>query len=126
MQNSKSNSNSELYKSLLNIINEIIKRAKEFEEKYQTQISDTHELHQRSAANLVHYLAFRSFDVGELQQELRNYGLPSLTNIEGHVMFSLVHMRQILESLIDQSNRTVLPKKIISKKKREYQNANYS
>ncbi len=77
----------------------IIQKANEMELEWQKELDKVHPIYNKSGRNLVHYLAFRSFDIDELQAELRDLGLPSLTNIEGHVMRSLINLHQILESL---------------------------
>jgi hypothetical protein len=70
-------------------LEKIIQKAELLETEYADSLSAVHQVYQESALNLLHYLAFRSFDIGELQQRLRYLGLPDLANIEGHVMTSL-------------------------------------
>jgi pyruvate kinase len=78
----------------------IIEKARELEKKYKDQISAVHSIYRKSALNLIHYLAFRSFDIDQLQDRLREQGLPSLTNIDGHVMESLLSIKTILNHLL--------------------------
>lgn len=78
----------------------IIEKARELEKKYNDQISAVHPIYRKSALNLIHYLAFRSFDIDVLQDRLREQGLPSLTNIDGHVMESLLSIKTILNHLL--------------------------
>ena len=80
-------------------VGEIIQKANELEIKYLAEISAVEPMHKKSAKNLVHYLAFRSFDIDILQGKLREIGLPSLTHIEGHVMESLLSVKTIINHL---------------------------
>lgn len=80
-------------------VGEIIQKANELEIKYLAEISAVQPMHKKSAKNLVHYLAFRSFDIDILQGKLREIGLPSLTHIEGHVMESLLSVKTIINHL---------------------------
>lgn len=86
-------------------VGEIIQKANELEIKYLAEISSVQPMHKKSAKNLVHYLAFRSFDIDILQGKLREIGLPSLTHIEGHVMESLLSVKTIINHL--QGNQVV-------------------
>jgi len=91
---------------LLNIneqIAEIIQKAKSLEVEYKSMISVVYPDYRQSALNLLHYLALRSFDIDELQSRLKNMGLPDLSNIEGHVMRSLLMIRTIINALDGQA-----------------------
>ena len=79
---------------LENKFNEIINKLLEFEKKYDNELNDVNPLFTKSAKNLIHYLAFRSFDIATIQDELRDLSLPSLSNIESHVMKSLCRSRR--------------------------------
>lgn len=92
--------NREKLKSIQLQIQSILLKVKELETEYMESISLVHPRFQKSALNLVHYLAFRSFDVYGLQQELRDFGLPSLSNIEAHVMKSLLLLKTIVNHLL--------------------------
>ena len=89
-------------RSVNNLISQIIDRSHELERTYLSEISSVHPIYQKSAQNLVHYLAFRSFDIDVLQDSLREMGLPSLTNIEGHVMESLLSIKTIINHLLGE------------------------
>ena len=84
------------------IIGDIIAKCLQLEVKYAAEIAGVHPVYKKSAANLIHYLAFRSFEIDVLQDRLRETGLPSLTNIEGHVMESLLSIKTILNHLLGQ------------------------
>ncbi len=92
----------EKYQILLLQIDSIIKTAVELEEKYSSEISQVHPLYKKSAINLIHYLAFRNHNIEDLQQNLRLLGLPSLSNVEAHVMKSLLDVKTILNHLLGQ------------------------
>jgi len=81
-------------------IDEIILRIKEMEDKYAYAIKQVHPIYRKSALNLVHYLGIRSFDIDNLQDELRDFGLPGLSNIEAHVMKSLLTLNYIINHLL--------------------------
>ncbi|MCB9259132.1 MAG: hypothetical protein H6612_07200 [Ignavibacteriales bacterium] len=81
---------------------EIINQLKTFEKKYESEINNVNPLYTKSAKNLIHYLAFRSFDLSLIQDELNELGLPGLSNIEPHVMKSLLSTKNIIEKLNDK------------------------
>jgi len=83
-------------------LEEIIGRLKEFENKYEIEINEVDQLYTNSAKNLIHYLAFRSFDIVLIQEQLSDLSLPSLSNIEPHVMKSLVDIKHIIKKLNDK------------------------
>ena len=99
-------------------IEKIIKKAEKLEAEYVDKLNDVHPEYRESALNLLHYLAFRSFDIDELQQHLRYQGLPDLANIEGHVMKSLLTIQNIIHKLLG-SNDEVHKRKSITIKKSE-------
>jgi pyruvate kinase len=90
---------------LENKFDEIITRLKDFERRYENELEKIDSNYRSSAINLVHYLAFRSFDIAALQDELRELSLPSLSNIEPHVMSSLLSIKMIIEKLNDKESR---------------------
>ena len=99
-------------------IAEIVNSANTLSDKYSDLIEKVHPLYRENASNLIHYLAFRQFDIDELQGKLRLLGLPDLAHIEGHVMKSLLGLKTIINHLT--GNPKVEKKKgIISIKKSE-------
>ncbi len=99
-------------------IDKVLKKAKTMEKNYDYLIHKVHPGYRESASNLIHYLAFRSFDIDDLQNRLRYMGLPDLANIEGHVMKSLLAIKTIINHLIGNPV-TEKQKDIISIKKSE-------
>lgn len=77
-------------------LNEILSKANELEQRYANELSRVHPTYRKSAENLIHYLAFRSFDVDLLQEKLREAGLPSLSNVEGYVMRNLYTIKTLI------------------------------
>ncbi len=77
-------------------LEEIIVKANTLEKEYANLISKVHLKYKKSAINLIHYLAFRSFDIDELQEKLSYLGFPDLANVEGHVMKSLLVIKAIV------------------------------
>lgn len=86
--------------SINEMVTEIIRKSEAMELSYSEEIGLVHPHYTKSAQNLIHYLAFRSFDIDRLQDKLREFGLPSLTHIEGHVMESLLSIKTILNHLL--------------------------
>ena len=80
-------------------VQKIISKAEDWEMLYQSQINAVLPEYRTGALNLVHYMAFRSFPIDELQEELNNLGLPSLSNIEGHVMANILTLKTIINHL---------------------------
>ncbi|MCF6359678.1 MAG: pyruvate kinase [Cyclobacteriaceae bacterium] len=81
-------------------LEEIILKARKLEKEYEALISNVHVNYRASAVNLTHYLAFRSFDIDQLQEKLGYLGFPDLANIEGHVMQSLLNIKAIVDSFM--------------------------
>ena len=81
-------------------IEEIIISAKSIEKEYDHLILKAHPSYRESALNLTHYLAFRSFEIDKLQERLKYMGFPDLSNIEGHVMKSLLAIKRIINSFL--------------------------
>jgi pyruvate kinase len=116
--------NSETLQPIQDQIEAIIHKARELEGKYFADISTVHPVYHKSANNLIHYLAFRSFDIDLLQDRLRELGLPSLTHIEGHVMESLLSIKTIINHLLGHPKIEVSRGVITSKKSRKILNKN--
>ncbi len=105
-------------------INEIIARIKEIESNFSDEVEKVHPVYLKSALNLVHYLGFRSFDIDQLQDQLRDLGLPSLSNVEGHVMKSLLTISAILSHLLGSPVREKRKGIISIKKSKKILNRN--
>ncbi len=70
------------------------------ESKAEDFLEKVHPEYRKSARNLIHYSAFRTFDLRSTQKKLKNMGLTRLAKAEGHLMSSLLKTRYILYSLL--------------------------
>jgi len=114
----------EKLEELIDRIDEIRKKSKSFEEKYENLLQQAHPLYQKSAINLVHYLALRNSDIRDLQKELGYLGLSRLANSEAHVMTSLNSTKAILQKLngVEKIKKKKGP--VSNKKSRKLLNSN--
>lgn len=102
----------EIAEGLNTVVDAILRAEKEDKEI----LADVHEEYAKSAKNLVHYMAFRKFDIRRIQKGLRNLGLTRFANAEGHILASLTNTRFILQKLMD-SEKDLGPKPKLSIKK---------
>lgn len=84
-------------------------KIEEFEHLYKPQIENVHPNYREGAKNLIHYLAFRSFDIDIFQKKLNNIGLPNTTSSESSVLFNLTIFKTIINHLLHIED--VTPKK---------------
>ena len=98
-------------RSIYPVLMEIIEKAVDLEYQYEEELANVHPFYSKSCRNLLHYMAFRSFDSKVLQEELRNLGFSSLTANEGHVLYSLINITETMESLLglEHSNNKKIP-----------------
>ncbi|MBD0776815.1 hypothetical protein HPE56_03325 [Maribacter sp. ANRC-HE7] len=89
-------------KELIAQIETIIVAIKREEKEADTLLEQIHPDYHKSARNLIHYNAFRKFDLRTIQKQLQNLGLTRLAKAEGHLMSSLLKTRFILYSLIGE------------------------
>jgi len=66
------------------------------EEDFQPYLKKIHPANQRSAVNLLHYLALRSLDIRDLQDKLHARGLSSMASSESHIRGQLLAICQLL------------------------------
>jgi pyruvate kinase len=91
----------EKIKALIAEIRGIFDAVVEQEAKYVSYLENVHPNFGESARNLIHYRAFRTFDLRSLQKKLGNLGLSRLAKAESHVLASLASNIRILKSLIN-------------------------
>lgn len=84
---------------LSNQLKSISERAVELEADYAADLEAVHPEFRDSARNLVHYLALRQSDIGELQEDLAALGLSSLGRAERNVMGSVRAVWVALQNL---------------------------
>lgn len=86
-------------RKMIKQISTIIKAAKIREEEAKEQLNNIHPNYRKSAINLLHYQAFREFDLRDLQKKLGYLGLSRLAKSQLHVMASLLTTRAILKAI---------------------------
>jgi pyruvate kinase len=77
----------------------IRERAEELESRFEPELEQVDPRFSDSARNLLHYIALRQFDIGELQEQLAALGLSSLGRAERHVRASLLAVQRALRKL---------------------------
>ncbi len=81
-------------------IDEILKKAIDYETRYSKQILNVHPNYRESAKNLIHYLALRTFDNDILQDKLSEIGLPSSASSESSILQNIITFKTIINSLL--------------------------
>ncbi len=71
-------------------------------EAARPQLERVHPNFQRSALNLIHYLALRNHDIRPLQESLGDLGVSSLGRSEAHVLASIQAVLAILHKMVDR------------------------
>ncbi len=89
---------------LIKKIEAILETMRLEERKAQVVLQAVHADHLQSATNLVHYLAFREFDLRTTQRELGNLGLTRFANAQGHITDTLLKALFILRHLAGQNS----------------------
>ncbi len=77
----------------------IIAYAQKRERKARKTLEKIHPEYQKSAVNLLHYRAFRTYDLRSLQKKLGHLGLSRMAQAQLHVLASLQKIRSILTAL---------------------------
>ncbi len=80
-------------------LRQIVDRAEELEARFDQDLALVHPKFAASARNLLHYVALRQFDIGELQDQLAELGLSSLGRAERRVAASIRAVRHSLDAL---------------------------
>src|SRR5262245_21001311 len=88
---------------LLSSVGDLRAQACVMEQSLASELERIPPQYQRSARNLVHYLALRQHDVRELQNRLTVLGLSSLGRSESHVLASLDAVWELLQRLAAKS-----------------------
>ena len=112
------------YQNLLERIDSIIDTAEEMEMQYADELAAVHPAYDKSAINLIHYMALRSHYIEDLQRELRLLGLPGLDNVEAHVMRSMLVLKTILNHLLGDPKYEHRKGTVSIKRSAKYLNAN--
>lgn len=85
---------------LLDQLEQIENEAKVLEKKYEKQLKKIHSINQKSALNLIHYLALRNQDIRELQDTLWQLGISRLGRAESHVLASIAAVKTLLNKIL--------------------------
>src|SRR5210317_2275164 len=83
-------------------IDQVLKAIHLYERKHQHLIAAVHPNYTKSAQNLLHYLALRSFDTDQFQQKLKAIGIPSVTSIEDNVLHNVLTFKSIITHLLHE------------------------
>ena len=86
---------------ILVVLDSVIDRMSEFEQRYKTQLENVHPNYFHSAKNLVHYLAMRSFNMNVFQDKLEDLGLPIAMECQNNILFSVLNFRTVINSLMN-------------------------
>ncbi|MEM9001820.1 MAG: pyruvate kinase [Bacteroidota bacterium] len=82
-------------------IENIIDAIKHEEHAFEEVLEQVHPNYAKSARNFIRYNTFRAHDLTAIQKNLGYLGLTRLSNAEGHILASLIKIRQVLHKLID-------------------------
>jgi pyruvate kinase len=82
--------------SLRQQLQRIRERAEALEARLEPELKQVHPNFAASARNLLHYVALRQYDIGELQERLAELGLSSLGRAEHHVLASIQAVQHAL------------------------------
>lgn len=84
---------------MIEAIESIMSDAKKMVIKHKDALQKVHPQYQKSAQNLLHYLAFRRHNLRSLQRDLGHLGLSRLAKLQSHVLASLQVDRDILTAM---------------------------
>ena len=90
----------EQLQELVSQIDQLVEAISLEEAEVQELIKDIHPVNHKSVKNLIHYSAFRKFDLRKIQKKLGYLGLTRFANAEGHILSSLLKSKFILQRLL--------------------------
>lgn len=111
---------------LLEQLEQIENEAKALEKKYEKRLKKIHPANQKSALNLIHYLALRNQDIRDLQDTLGQLGISRLGRAESHVMASIAAVKNLLNKILKKEQVEVEKPAVSFKKGRKILRANTS
>jgi pyruvate kinase len=111
---------------LLEQLEQIEVEAKDLEKKYEKRLKKVHPANQKSALNLIHYLALRNTDIRELQDTLGQLGISRLGRAESHVMASIAAVKNLLIKILKKEQLKEEKPPVSFKKGRKILRANTS
>ena len=83
-------------------LDEILAKMKAMEISYAKEISEVHPIYSRSAKNLIHYLALRTFDIDDLDDKLKRLGLREVSAVESYIRRSILDLKQLINHLLEE------------------------
>ena len=86
--------------AMIDQIDTIVNYARQREKEADAIWEAIHPSYRKSVVNLLHYRAFRSFDLRDLQKKLGYIGFSRMANSQVHVMASLLNVRAMLMALL--------------------------
>ena len=92
---------------LARTLDEIRKRCLNMERSFVREVDRVDPEYRISARNLLHYLALRQHDLGEIQRELASLGLSSLGRMEAHTLAGLDAVLAALHKLADHPTERI-------------------
>jgi len=111
---------------LLEQLGQIEDEAKALEKKYEKQLKKIHTANEKSALNLIHYLALRNQDIRKLQDTLGQLGISRLGRAESHVMASIAAVKNLLNKILKKEPEEVEKPAVTFKKGKKIIRANTS
>lgn len=110
--------------AIVSQLDAIIAAMNEEETRLKPTLDQLDESYRRSAQNLIHYMAFRSFDVRKMQKHLKNLGLTRFANAQAHIKASALNIRYLLNLVLDKNDKKALRKHWSIKKGKKLLNRN--
>lgn len=101
---------------LLEQLEQIENEARELEKKYESRLKKIHPANQKSALNLIHYLALRNQDIRELQNTLGQLGISRLGRAESHVLASIIAVKNLLQKFLKKKQMEAVKPPVSFKK----------
>ena len=81
-----------------------LRKIEEYEAKYLSQIENVHPKYKKSARNLIHYLAYRSFNNNTLLNKINNLGFNIALSSESSVLYSLLLLKAMVSNLLHSNH----------------------
>ena len=100
----------QVIESVLTDLERILSEVAAGEKEFERPLRDAHAAYQKSARNLVHYLALRRHDIRALQEKLATLGLSSLGRTESHVLAAVEAVLKILRRLAEHPGHGSKPR----------------
>jgi len=85
-------------------INSLLNKVLAYDERERHRYAEISRSFYKSAQNLLHYEALRSFDLRDIQNRLKALGLTRLANAESHVAYSLENTLFLLNCILGKSH----------------------